>query len=405
MGIVEKTVDEAGRIATLGKYDLFNKEIEEEFQGVVKLAAFICDVPSSMVSIVGENRQWFKGKVGNTTSDASLEHSFCARTIRQDDLFVVEDSRNDVRFQNNPLVSSYPNIVFYAGFPLKVEGHNVGTLCIHDTRPKVLSEKQIDNLRLLTYQTTKLVELRGKEIELTRQNEVINNRNVALNESTKVNKQLISMISHDVRGPISSILSLFKFKKDFFGDLTTFQKVGPLMESSLRSIYNMLDNMLSWSNHINSPIIKKVNILDITLEVEQLFASQLEMKGNKLQIEISKAIHINCDKDAISFIIRNLVGNAIKYTSQGKVTVEVLVNNEHVTISVKDTGIGISEKLLEAILLKEKVVSTNGTQNEAGSGMGINFIQQFLDRMDSKLMAASVENEGTTFSFSLPLAS
>ncbi|MFT6037207.1 MAG: signal transduction histidine kinase, partial [Marivirga sp.] len=221
----------------------------------------------------------------------------------------------------------------------------------------------------------------------------------------KVNKQLISMISHDVRGPVSSILSLFKFKKDFFGDLTTFQKVGPLMESSLRSIYNMLDNMLSWSNHINSPIIKKVNILDITLEVEQLFASQLEMKGNKLQIEISKAIHINCDKDAISFIIRNLVGNAIKYTSQGKVTVEVLVNNEHVTISVKDTGIGISEKLLEAILLKEKVVSTNGTQNEAGSGMGINFIQQFLDRMDSKLMAASVENEGTTFSFSLPLAS
>lgn len=404
MGTIEKTKDEADRLATLDKYNLLDREIEQEFQNIVRLAAFICDVPSSLVSIVGADRQWFKGKVGNPNSGSARKHSFCAHTILQDDLFIVSDARKDARFQDNPLVYGTPNIVFYAGFPLNIEGHNIGTLCIHDKVPKVLSEEQISGLRLLTFQTTKLVELRGKEIELKEQNDLIHKRNEELNESNKINKQLMSMISHDIRGPIGSILSLFNSITGLLDNLESFKKIKPLMETSLRSIYSMIDNMLYWSSHINSTVVKRVNVIDAVLEIERLFASQLKVKGNTLHLLIEDSIYVGCDENALSFIIRNLVGNAIKYTSEGEITVAAEIVDDQVKIAVTDTGKGISESLLEAVLNKDKAASTKGTQGESGSGMGINFIQQFLDKMDSKLTITSVEQEGSTFSFLLPLA-
>lgn len=405
MELIDNNEAERKRLSVLEEYGLLDENFDQDFQNIVELAAYICEVPSSLVSIVGENRQWFKAKKGNTTNGSARDISFCGHAICQEGLFIVQDARKDSRFQNSPLVTKEPHIIFYAGFPIKIENQNLGVLCVHDSLPRELTAEQVAALKLLTNQAAKLVELRGKEKKLTKNNELILQRNEELQTSTSINKQLMSMISHDVRGPVGSILTFFKSKHGAADDPVLMKKILPLIETSLRGIYNMVDNMLEWSNHINNTKIEIVDITELVENCRHIYSSQLNIKGNTLEILVDKANKVACDKEALLFVLRNLIGNAIKYTENGKITVASKIIKDKVEISVIDTGSGMSEILLENILKKDKKVSTNGTQQEKGSGMGINFTQQFLAKMDSQLHISSVEKEGSTFSFSLPIAS
>jgi len=401
----KETINEEDRLEAIERYRLQEATIEKDFQGLVELAAFICQVPSSMVSIVGADKQWFKGKVGSVEDNLTREITFCGHTINQEGLFLVEDTLEDKRFHDNPLVVKEPHYRFYAGFPLKLEGHNLGTLCVLDTKPRKLDKKQVEHLRLLTEQATKLVELRGKELELTNQNELIKNRNKELSVSSSVNRQMMRIISHDVRGPVGSILSFFKTKNKNSYTLETIQKFFPLMESTLRSIYDMVNNMLEWSTYINNSNPKEVKLSEVLQEVEDLHASQLALKKNTLEFNLKEDISVICDKNALVFILRNLVGNAIKFTEEGRITVGCDSNSDgNIKISVTDTGIGMSEEILEKVRSTEKKISTVGTKEEKGSGMGLNLIQQFLQNLESKLIIESKVNEGSTFSFILKKA-
>jgi signal transduction histidine kinase len=174
------------------------------------------------------------------------------------------------------------------------------------------------------------------------------------------------------------------------------------MESTLRSIYDMVDNMLEWSNHINNPKPKEVNLLEVLQEVESLHASQLAFKKNRLEVNLDEGAKVICDKNALLFILRNLVGNAVKFTDEGIITINCTEQDDDcIKISVVDTGIGMSEELLGKVRSAEKKISTSGTRQEKGSGMGLNLIQKFLQKLDSELTIESKVNQGSTFSFVL----
>jgi len=135
---------EAARVAALQKYAILDTEPEQAFDDLVLLASFICNTPIALISLVDENRQWFKSKVGISISETPREISFCAAAIQQPDVFVVPDTLEDERFRNNPLVVSEPNVRFYAGAPLiNEEGHALGTICVIDRTPREFgSDKQ-----------------------------------------------------------------------------------------------------------------------------------------------------------------------------------------------------------------------------------------------------------------------
>src|SRR5215475_6468825 len=142
---------EAARVAALHRYAILDTEPEQAFDDLVLLASFICKTPIALISLVDENRQWFKSKLGVSISETSREIAFCSTVIQQSDVFVIPDTLNDERFRDNPLVVSEPNVRFYAGAPLIDEdGHALGTICVLDRIPRELAPDQQVALKALS---------------------------------------------------------------------------------------------------------------------------------------------------------------------------------------------------------------------------------------------------------------
>ncbi|MDJ0741344.1 MAG: sensor domain-containing diguanylate cyclase [Gammaproteobacteria bacterium] len=140
--------DETQRLETLRSLDILDTASEERFDRVTRMAKRMFDVPIAIVSLVDENRQWFKSCLGLDVSETSRKVSFCGHAILDDAVFVIEDATADPRFADNPLVVGEPQIRFYAGCPLSViNGHKLGTLCIIDRKPRRLSDEDIGLLR------------------------------------------------------------------------------------------------------------------------------------------------------------------------------------------------------------------------------------------------------------------
>src|SRR5262245_1328070 len=158
---------EKKRLAVLWQYELLDTVPEEVFDDLTELAARICEAPIALISLVDENRQWFKSKVGITTNETSRDISFCAHAIEQDDLFIIPDATKDKRFSHNPLVTSDPKIRFYAGAPLVTpDGHAIGTLCVIDKVARQLRPEQQQALRVLARHVMTQLELRRHAREL-----------------------------------------------------------------------------------------------------------------------------------------------------------------------------------------------------------------------------------------------
>ena len=160
----EIPADENERLAELAALNVLDTPAEEAFDSLVRLAAFVCGTPVSLVSLVDAERQWFKAGVGLNATETPRDTSFCGHAIANpDQLFVVTDASRDERFRDNPLVTGDPNIRFYAGMPLKTgAGSAVGTLCVIDRVPRELTVMQREALVTLSNAVVAQLNLRRR---------------------------------------------------------------------------------------------------------------------------------------------------------------------------------------------------------------------------------------------------
>lgn len=199
--------NEAERLHALKTLRVLDTSHEERFDRVTRMAKRMFGVSISLVSLIDEDRQWFKSKQGIKVAEMSRDISFCGHAINQDGLFIVPDARVDIRFYDNPLVTETPKIRFYAGYPLKIrDGVNIGTLCLLDQQPKEMGEED----QLLLKDLGAMIEQEIKSIQLA-----------TLDELTLISNRrgFLTLVEHSVKMckrkqiPMSFLLfDLNKFK-------------------------------------------------------------------------------------------------------------------------------------------------------------------------------------------------
>ena len=164
MKLDQKNEQEITRLASLHALNILDSEPEATYDGLVEVAATVCEVPISLISLIDKNRQWFKANAGlQSTSETPRDVAFCSHTIKDvKDILEIPDATADPRFSQNPLVTGEPNIRFYAGAKLSLSnGATVGTLCVIDRKPKQLTDKQRLVLSNLANAVVDLLEARG----------------------------------------------------------------------------------------------------------------------------------------------------------------------------------------------------------------------------------------------------
>ena len=160
-------LNESDRLTALESYSIMDTLPEKEYDAITQLASYICGTPIALVTLLDKDRQWFKSSVGLGVSETPREISFCQYSIMGDDVYEVNNALENKLFADNPLVTGNPDIRFYAGAPLQdSEGFNLGSLCVIDTIPRVLTEQQKNALKLLANQVVLLLQLRKKNADL-----------------------------------------------------------------------------------------------------------------------------------------------------------------------------------------------------------------------------------------------
>jgi signal transduction histidine kinase len=399
------TENESERLEALYNYDILDTEPEKEFDDLVKLASQICETPISLVSLVDNERQWFKAKVGLKARETPRDVSFCAHAIHDDQIMVVNDAREDERFADNPLVMEDPNIRFYAGVPLvSPQGVKLGTLCVIDTYPRDLENHQRFALETLSQQVIKQMELKLHNRELKKSLEKIETQNHKLNKLNQINGKLLSIISHDLRSPLTSMSGFLSLFGEDSLSQDEVKKTTEGLQIMLSSSTELLDNLLQWGATCASDDVIKLQTLQLDDLINDIKASAQVMandKDNTIYSHVEDNYTLRADSVMLRFVIRNLIQNAIKFTEGGVIEIFAEEKDYYHWITIRDSGVGMDTKKLNKLFSWESRTSTLGTSGEKGSGLGLILCQEFVEHHGGTIQVNSKPGWGSTFAFSL----
>lgn len=394
----EKYKKEDERIKLLESYSILDTLPEIDYDNLTAIAAEICGTPISLISFVDKERQWFKSHHGLDVSETSRDYSFCAYAINDpDNVFIVGDSRKDMRFHDNPIVSGNPKVIFYAGVPLINEnGLPLGTLCVIDHEPKTLTQNQIRSLKALSDQTMKLLDLRLKSIELE-------TAMVKLEKKNQELERFANIAAHDLKSPLANVSGLANLFLENYKTIIDEegQEIIRLIKSSSEKLKEMIDGLLEYSkaDKIVTDIKNEVSIEVLEKEISSLFV----FKNNCSITFESNTDSINTNKTAIEQILINLIANAIKYNDKEivEIVIEILEEQDFYKISVKDNGPGILEEDFERIFQIFEVLSNEDRFGEKGNGIGLATVKKIVEDLGGVIYVESKIGKGAKFTFTI----
>jgi len=394
-----KPLNENERLRALFEYEILDTGSEKAFDDLTLLASEICETPISLISLVDPDRQWFKSKVGVDVDSTDREIAFCSHAILQDDLFEVQNALKDERFFDNPLVTSDPNIRFYAGTPLvSPSGQKIGTLCVISDKPKKLTPSQKKALTILGREVISQLELR------------MNNKKLAIANNYKT--EFLSNASHEIRTPLNAIIGLSglilenKELKEKFAEQYDFIEQ---IDFSGKQLLNIINSILDLSKIEAGKMELEPVECHLLQYINNVFIS-LSGKAKAKSINYSKEYDFSqsepapelviIDEPKLGQVLTNILGNAIKFTPANKsIKLTVSVNSNMLTITVTDEGVGISSE--EQTLLFNKYAQA-GSNKAEGTGLGLSITKGLIDLMGGSINLKSEPGKGTSVSFNLP---
>lgn len=398
---------EQQRLSALKAIAILDTPPEQIYQDAVDLAGLICDCPVSLISLVDQDRQWFKAKRGLDICETPRGISFCTHAIQQPEPLIVENALEDSRFSKNPLVVKDPNFRFYAGFPLTLtSGHRVGTLCILDTVPRNLTHLQIDSLKIIARQIISHFEHRVHEIERQTLIAEVENQRLHFANSTKMASlgEMAAGIAHEINNPLSAILG-WTAELDHSADhqelnRARIKQISHSIERVCLRISKTVKALRTFARDGTTVKIESCSVASIFEETLELCRGRFADRGIQLKIDIPPTdLTIECRGVEISQILLNLLNNsldAIADLPEKWVTCNYKSTNDQVELTVQDSGLCPPPEIREKMMNPFFTTKTVGK----GTGLGLSISQRIAQSHGGTL--ALVPEKHTKFVLTLP---
>ena len=404
--------NESARLASLRSYAILDTPPEQDYDDLAALAAELCDAPLASITLIDEARQWFKAAVGFTERETPRDISLCAHAIAapDHDVFVVPDASQDPRFAAQRNVTGAPHIRFYAGAPLVMaDGHVIGTLCVIDRRPRILTEAQRRALRVLRRQVVNTLELRRLAASQRAAIATLEATRAELEAAGRAKNQFFAAMSHEIRTPMNSVIGMTTLLTATALTAEQAEYVGTLRASG-ELLLTVINDILDFSKIeagrlvLESGPFSPVGCIEDAVDLIEESARQ---KGLALMVEIAAGTPaaVLGDGARIRQILVNLLANAVKFTARGSVSVDLRARphaaGHELEFVVRDTGIGIAPERLARLFEPYTQADASTARLYGGTGLGLVISRRLAELHGGRLWVESEPGVGSTFHFTV----
>ena len=429
-------IDEVERINKLKKYQVLNNNEEPSFARLTELVKLFFNMPVVTITFMDENTQYLKsvhglGGVCTTTRKVAI----CNYTVLSNNVFVVPDLTKDSRFNQNPLVTDWPKIQFYAGAPIIMhedgKTYRLGSLCLMDMQPHHdFTDKQADLLAQFAMMAADALQLQEQQRNAKYANEM--------------KSSFLANMSHEIRTPMNGIIGMVEMLSDTMLSVEQREYIENIKVSNehlLAIINGILDLSKVEAGKMTIDSIP-MNLSSLCNEIVSLFAIKASQRGLVLDYHYTESLspYIKGDPVRLKQVMANLVNNAIKFTREGgRVTIDVkhmednpCLDNKDcdhgketqnsvpdfaidaknsttihqdmtLCIEITDTGVGIKSESLEAIFDAYDQANKYTHRLYGGTGLGLSVCKSLVELMGGYIEVDSEVGVGTTFRVLLPL--
>lgn len=414
--------NEAYRLAALDSYRVLDSEPEPAFDRITRLAKASFDVPMVAISLIDPTRQWFKSSIGLAVRETAREHSFCGHAIVGSGVMQVPDAMQDARFDRNPLVVGPPHIRFYAGAPLVTpEGFQIGVLCLMDREPRALLDgDRLETLQDLAALVISELELRKARLEAAKaagsgaasgQGAFATARPPLGPIDSDAQLDVISSLAHEFRTPLTAILG---FSEAIFHQLcgeigkVKYLDYADSIHQSGQHLLALVNRILDFAKTKHGEIALVEDWTDLRALTDRC-TMMLSQAAARSGLELANAVpedlpRIKADGQQVLQMLINLVGNAIKFTNRGgrvRIAAELLEDGR-LSLTVTDSGIGMSGTDIEQALLPFGQVDHDWARHHDGTGLGLPLTKRLIELHGGALLVESRLGAGTRVSLFFP---
>jgi len=388
------TAHDVTRREAIAQYRLIGEPSEPDLQGLVELAATVCDVPTAVINIIDDRMQHQVAAVGIQAASCAREDSMCAAVISTPGRVVVSDARLDPRFAQNAFVTGeIAHTRFYASSPLITPaGVAIGTLCVFDTKVGELSDASSRALDLLAHQVIDVLELRRIQRDLL--------------ESNAQLEQFAVQVSHDLRNPLTALAGFLELAADSpeMVDAPRAAQSLARAEAAAGRMTSMVTDLLDFARMGGTrPHVTRVDVADTVDAVLEDLDGALVNTG--AEVTVDAATVVDADDTLLRVLLQNLIANAVKFTVAAEKVPRIIVRVEELPdgwrVTVDDNGDAVAPELRDRVF--EPMQRGHGAEVQ-GIGIGLATCRRIVEAHHGSIGLDASPSGGTRAWFVLPAA-